>query len=74
MPYPPQFPNSIGANNFSGRLFRCDASLATGSQCTPLTHIGTASNSSPHADSREMTFDAAGNLIETDDGIIVDII
>ncbi len=62
------FPNSIGAQNFSGRLFRCDASLAPGSQCTPLTHIGTASNSSPHADSREMTFDAAGNLVETDDG------
>ncbi len=65
---PPQFPNSIGAQNFSGRLFRCDASLASGSQCTPLTHVGTASNSSPHADSREMTFDAAGDLIETDDG------
>ena len=65
---PPQFPNSIGARNFSGRLFRCDASLAAGSQCTPLTHIGTASNSSPHADSREMAFDAAGNLLESDDG------
>ncbi|HEX5758212.1 MAG TPA: hypothetical protein VF121_03365, partial [Thermoanaerobaculia bacterium] len=68
LPFPPQFPNSIGANNFSGRLFRCDASLASGSQCTPLTHIGTASNSSPHADSREMTFDAAGHIVETDDG------
>lgn len=66
--FPPQFPNSIGAQNFSGRLFRCDASLPAGSQCTPLTHVGTASNSSPHADSREMVFDADGNLIETDDG------
>lgn len=66
--FPPQFPNTIGAQNFSGRLFRCDASLPSGSQCTPLTHVGTASNSSPHADSREMTFDAAGNLVETDDG------
>ncbi|MEA2564668.1 MAG: hypothetical protein QOH06_6172 [Acidobacteriota bacterium] len=65
---PPQFPNSIGAENFSGRLFRCDASLPTGSQCTPLTHIGTASNSSPHADSREMAIDAAGSLLESDDG------
>ncbi len=65
---PPQFPNSIGAQNFSGRLFRCDASLPAGSQCTPITHIGTVSNSSPHADSREMAFDAAGNLLETDDG------
>ena len=66
--FPPQFPNTIGARNFSGRLFRCDASLPAGSQCTPLTHVGTASNSSPHADSREMRFDAAGNLLETDDG------
>lgn len=65
---PPQFPNSIGAQNFSGRLFRCDAGLAAGSQCTPLTHIGTASNSSPHADSREMMFTAAGELLESDDG------
>ncbi len=68
LPFPPQFPNTIGAFNFSGRLFRCNASFAPGSQCTPLTHVGTASNSSPHADSREMVFDAAGNLIETDDG------
>ncbi len=62
------FPNSIGAQNFSGRLFRGNASQPTGSQWTPLTHSGTASNSSPHADSREMTFDANGALIETDDG------
>lgn len=62
------FPNSIGANNFSGRLFRCDASLAAGAQCTPLTHSGTANNSSPHADSRDMAFDANGAIIETDDG------
>jgi len=62
------WPNSIGANDFSGRLFRGDASQPGGSQWTPLTHSGTASNSSPHADSREMTFDAAGNLIEVDDG------
>ncbi|HYU30548.1 MAG TPA: RTX toxin [Thermoanaerobaculia bacterium] len=64
----PSFPNSIGARNFSGRLFRCDAALPSGSQCSPLTHVGTVSNSSPHADSREMTFDATGNLLETDDG------
>ncbi|TWU57052.1 Bacillopeptidase F precursor [Rubripirellula tenax] len=70
------FPNSIGARDFSGRLFRGDASLPAGTQFVHLTHSsslgaaggGTASGSSPHADSREMTFDAAGNLIETDDG------
>lgn len=74
-----QFPNSIGANNFSGRLFRVDAGATPGSQATPITHcsaasaacggaIRTVSSSSPHADSREMTFDANGDLIETDDG------
>jgi hypothetical protein len=70
------FPNAIGAENFAGRLFRGNASLPTGSQWSHLTNSnalgapggGTASNSSPHADSREMAFDALGNLIESDDG------
>ncbi|HET6673062.1 MAG TPA: hypothetical protein VFG92_06770 [Agromyces sp.] len=62
------FPNSIGANTFSGRLFRCDASLAANSQCTPLTHNGTNGNSAPHADSREMVFDVNGDILEADDG------
>lgn len=70
------FPNGIGAVDFSGNLFRINAQAAPGSQAAHLTHSsalgaaggGTASSSSPHADSREMAFDAAGNLIETDDG------
>ncbi len=70
------FPNSIGANDFTGRLFRGDASQPAGSQFVHLTHRnnlgaaggGTASNSSPHADSREMAFDVNGNLLEVDDG------
>ena len=70
------FPNSIGAQDFSGRLFRGDASKAPGSQFVHLTHRndlgatggGTASNSSPHADSRDMAIDANGNLVEVDDG------
>jgi photosystem II stability/assembly factor-like uncharacterized protein len=65
---PVSFPNASGAMNYTGRLFRGDASKPLGSQWTHLTHIGTASNSAPHADSREMTFDARGDLIETDDG------
>ena len=66
---PDPFPNSLGAMNYTGRLFRVDASLATGSQAISLTHTGsTTRNSAPHADSREIVFDAAGNLIETDDG------
>jgi len=67
-PNVPGFPNSIGARNFSGRLFRVDASQPPGSQSSHLTHSNTASNSSPHADSREMAFDAGGRLVETDDG------
>jgi hypothetical protein len=66
----------FGARDFSGRLFRCNASLAPGSQCVHLTHSraqgpaggGTLNASSPHADSREMVFDANGNLLESDDG------
>lgn len=68
-PTPPvNFPNSLGANNFTGRLFRIDASLAAGSQVTAITHVGTAGNSAPHADSRDMDFDASGDLLEVDDG------
>lgn len=70
------FPNSIGSTGFWGRLFRGDASKPSGSQWVHLTHSnvlgapggGTASGSAPHVDSRELAFDAAGNLIEGDDG------
>ena len=73
---PSPFPNSIGAVDFTGRLFRGDASQPSGDQFVHLTHSsslgapggGTASGSSPHADSREMVFDAAGRLVEVDDG------
>lgn len=64
----PFFPNSIGAVSFSGRLFRGDASQPPGSQWVPLTHSGTAGNSAPHADSRELAFDRRGDLIQSDDG------
>lgn len=63
-----QFPNSINANNYTGRLFRIDASQALGSQVAAITHVNTASNSSPHGDSRDMSFDANGDIIEGDDG------
>lgn len=65
---PNVFPNSIGANDFSGRLFRGNASLPPASRWAPLTHAGTANNSSPHADSRDLEFDANGDLLESDDG------
>jgi hypothetical protein len=73
---PPKWPNSIGAWNYSGRLFRGDTSKPTGSQWVHLTHSkqlgaaggGTASSSAPHGDSRAMSFSASGTLIEADDG------
>jgi hypothetical protein len=64
----PPFPNSLGAVDFSGRLFRVDASRAAGTQAATITHSGTAANSAPHADSRDMDFAADGGLIEGDDG------
>lgn len=62
------FPNSIGAWDYSGRLFRVDASQPAGSQAVPLTHSNTAQSSAPHADSRDMKFAANGDLVEVDDG------
>jgi len=62
------WPNSLGANDYSGRLFRGNAAAAAGSRWAALTHSGAANNSSPHADSRDMAFDAQGNLIQADDG------
>ena len=61
------WPNAVGANNFTGRLFIGDASQAAGSQWTPVTDNG-AGGTGPHADSRDMVIDANGNIIESDDG------
>lgn len=77
-PHPP-WPNSIGSSDWTGRLFRVNAAAASGSQATSLTHcqsataacnfsISTFSNSTPHADSRVITFNANGELLEGDDG------
>jgi hypothetical protein len=65
---PAQSPNSIGARTYSGRLFRVDAARPRGSQVSHITHSNTASNTSPHADSRAMAVDARGDLMEGDDG------
>jgi hypothetical protein len=80
------FPNSVGATSFHAHMFRGDTTRARGltgnvsNQWDHLTHAtgnalmpngGTAGTSAPHADSREMTFDANGNLIEVSDGGVV---
>ena len=70
------FPNSIGAETYSGRLFRGTVTPGTNTCAwVHLTHSntlgatggGTANKSAPHADSRDMAFDASGVLIECDD-------
>lgn len=57
----------INASPFTGLLVRGNASLAAGSQFTQIVGAN-AGNTSPHADSREMVMDAAGNLLQSDDG------
>src|SRR5207247_1291604 len=64
--------NSVGATNYSARIFRGNRSvLPTGAvpspQWTPLTNNGTNNNSSPHADSRAMVI-GAGTLLYAGDG------
>lgn len=57
----------ITVSPFTGNIRRGDASAAAGSQFTPIMD-GNAGNTTPHADSRAMVFDANGNLLESDDG------
>jgi len=83
----PPFPNQLGAIDYSGRLYRGTYNPTSGATAwDSLTNRGqtaamepgrtpnggTASNSSPHADSRSMAFiprtGGGFNLIEGDDG------
>jgi len=63
-----RFPNSVGAQDYSGRLFRVDAARPANRQASHITHSHTASGTAPHADSRSLAVDAEGDLIEGDDG------
>ena len=68
------FPNGVGAINFTGNIMRGNRSVAPGfnefapspqwSAITDNNALGTA----PHADSRVLAMDVAGNLLEGDDG------
>ena len=69
-----QFPNSLGAQSYSVTAFRGTfggtpvwESITNTGRAGNLNE-GTASNSSPHADSRELMFEAAGNLLMGCDG------
>lgn len=56
-----------GATHATGRLFRGTFGAPAGNIWQPI--VGDSVNgTSPHADSRRMAFDAAGNLLEVDDG------
>lgn len=57
----------ITVSPFTGNVVRCSAALTAGSQCTSIVD-GNAGNTTPHADSRNMVFDASGVLLESDDG------
>jgi hypothetical protein len=59
------FPNGAGCENFSANVFRGDAALAS-----PWQNVvcNGALGTSPHADSRDMAFDSAGNLLQANDG------
>jgi hypothetical protein len=56
------FPNANGANNFSGNVFR--------NVSGPWQNMvmNGANGTSPHADSRGMAFDQAGNILQVNDG------
>jgi hypothetical protein len=59
----------ITSSPFTANIHRGDATASAGSQFTPIMDAN-AGNTSPHADSRNMAFDAAGNLLQVDDGCI----
>jgi len=60
--------------NGEAPIFRCDASKPATQQCVSIVGPqdsagnGTQNDTAPHPDSRRMTFDSGGNLLETDDG------
>ncbi len=57
----------ITSSPFTGNVQRGDASRPAGSQFS-IIHGSGGGNTSPHADSRAMMFDANNNLLQSDDG------
>jgi hypothetical protein len=57
----------ITVSPFTGNVQRGDAGLAAGAQFVTIVDTN-AGNTTPHADSRAMAFDAAGSLLQSDDG------
>ena len=65
---PTGFPNVNGCNTFSGNVFRYTGTAWELAVCNG------ANGTSPHSNSRFMTFDANGNLLQTNDGGIVRLV
>ncbi|MBK6729280.1 MAG: hypothetical protein IPG63_19180 [Xanthomonadales bacterium] len=59
----------ISGPPYTGNLVRGNASLGAGTQFTTLMDAN-GGNTAPHADSRNLAFDANGNLLEVDDGCV----
>lgn len=57
----------IGSSPFTGNLVRGNFAQPPGNQFSIIMDAG-GNNTAPHADSRDMEFDANGNLLESDDG------
>lgn len=81
VPNDPPGPNPYGLSRPSGRIFRGDASAAAGSQWIGVIGNGADPDgggvlpgTAPHPDSRGLAIDAAGNLINTNDGGVYKLI
>lgn len=59
----------ITASPFTANIARGNAAAALGSQFTTIVD-GNAGNTTPHADSRNIAFDAAGSMLQVDDGCV----
>jgi photosystem II stability/assembly factor-like uncharacterized protein len=67
------FPKANGCTDPVDRSFRGDASQPLGSQWTALDCNG-ATGTAPHEDSRDLKFDARGDLLQANDGGIFRLI
>src|SRR5262249_9169978 len=61
-PPPTGFPNTNGCNSFTANVFRYTGTIWENVVCSG------ANGTSPHPDSRDMQFDANGNLLQANDG------
>ncbi|MDR3539028.1 MAG: autotransporter domain-containing protein [Acetobacteraceae bacterium] len=61
-------PNGIGSTQYYATVFRLELAADGTSTATAMTNNFAAGGTAPHADSRVITFDSAGNLLLSSDG------